>query len=262
MTDERLFKLEQAAEYLHLDERIIRKLVEDAIIPGIKIGDAWRFRRCYLDAELAKDWSTLPGGDDNTDIANVGVPLTQCPLCGSPIENAAPNADVRCGFCHAPLTLSVGASGHVIASVASSDARNVQCPICGNPFEVPFPEETTRCAFCHSPLEISLGVAGYSVAQVPFHLADDNLFDVWLGSLKREKRLERSAKEGSDTEKQYPSQQKLAESRLLADLIAQSESSRNAPYVQAAKLEARIDELETKLDELSWRVDEMEAYFG
>lgn len=40
------------AEYLSLNERTVLKLVQDGTIPGVKIGNQWRFRRPMIDTWL------------------------------------------------------------------------------------------------------------------------------------------------------------------------------------------------------------------
>ncbi|HUO05825.1 MAG TPA: PTS sugar transporter subunit IIA [Candidatus Binataceae bacterium] len=42
----------QVAEYLNLNERTILKLVSEGALPGVKIGNQWRFRKAMLDAWL------------------------------------------------------------------------------------------------------------------------------------------------------------------------------------------------------------------
>ncbi len=47
-----LMTVRQVAEYLNLNERTVLKLVTDESLPGVKIGNQWRFRRTMLDAWL------------------------------------------------------------------------------------------------------------------------------------------------------------------------------------------------------------------
>ena len=44
--------IRQLAAYLNLNERTVLKLVSDGELPGVKIGNQWRFRKAMLDAWL------------------------------------------------------------------------------------------------------------------------------------------------------------------------------------------------------------------
>lgn len=44
--------LKHLAEYLNLNERTVLKLVQEGAIPGVKIGNQWRFRRPMIDTWL------------------------------------------------------------------------------------------------------------------------------------------------------------------------------------------------------------------
>ena len=49
---DRLMTIRQVASYLNLNERTILKLVGDGALPGVRIGNLWRFRKAMLDAWL------------------------------------------------------------------------------------------------------------------------------------------------------------------------------------------------------------------
>src|SRR5229473_6893831 len=51
LTD-RLMTVRQLADYLNLNERTVLKLVSESELPGVKIGNQWRFRKTMLDAWL------------------------------------------------------------------------------------------------------------------------------------------------------------------------------------------------------------------
>lgn len=51
LTD-RLMTVRQLADYLNLNERTVLKLVSEGELPGVKIGNQWRFRKAMLDAWL------------------------------------------------------------------------------------------------------------------------------------------------------------------------------------------------------------------
>jgi len=49
---DRLMTSRQVAAYLSLNERTLLKLVSEGALPGVKIGNQWRFRKAMLDAWL------------------------------------------------------------------------------------------------------------------------------------------------------------------------------------------------------------------
>ena len=49
---DKLMTIRQVASYLNLNERTILKLVGDGALPGVRIGNLWRFRKAMLDAWL------------------------------------------------------------------------------------------------------------------------------------------------------------------------------------------------------------------
>src|SRR5882724_102113 len=50
--DDRLLTIKQLATYLSLNERTVSKLVQEGTLPGVKIGNQWRFRKAMIDAWL------------------------------------------------------------------------------------------------------------------------------------------------------------------------------------------------------------------
>ncbi|HEY6221484.1 MAG TPA: helix-turn-helix domain-containing protein, partial [Candidatus Eisenbacteria bacterium] len=42
----------QLAAYLNVNERTVQKLVADGSLPGVKVGNQWRFRRAMIDTWL------------------------------------------------------------------------------------------------------------------------------------------------------------------------------------------------------------------
>src|SRR5271166_2241187 len=50
--NDRLMTVRQLAAYLSLNERTVLKLVSEGALPGVKIGNQWRFRKAMLDAWL------------------------------------------------------------------------------------------------------------------------------------------------------------------------------------------------------------------
>ena len=50
--DDRLMTVKQLAGYLNVNERTVIKLVQDATLPGVKVGNQWRFRKAMIDTWL------------------------------------------------------------------------------------------------------------------------------------------------------------------------------------------------------------------
>ncbi len=49
---DRLMTVKELAAYLNINERTLLKLVSDGALPGVKIGNQWRFRKVMIDAWL------------------------------------------------------------------------------------------------------------------------------------------------------------------------------------------------------------------
>lgn len=50
--DDRLMTAKQLASYLNVNERTVLKLVAEGSIPGVKVGNQWRFRKAMIDTWL------------------------------------------------------------------------------------------------------------------------------------------------------------------------------------------------------------------
>lgn len=50
--EDRLMTLKQLAEYLNVNDRTVLKLVREGTLPGVKIGNQWRFRKPMIDTWL------------------------------------------------------------------------------------------------------------------------------------------------------------------------------------------------------------------
>jgi excisionase family DNA binding protein len=50
--EDRLMSAKQLAEYLNINERTVLKLVSDGALPGLKVGNQWRFRKAMIDTWL------------------------------------------------------------------------------------------------------------------------------------------------------------------------------------------------------------------
>jgi excisionase family DNA binding protein len=52
MIDDRLMTIKQLAEYLSVNDRTVLKLVTEGTLPGVKVGNQWRFRKAMIDTWL------------------------------------------------------------------------------------------------------------------------------------------------------------------------------------------------------------------
>jgi excisionase family DNA binding protein len=50
--NDRLMTIKQLAEYLRVNDRTVLKLVADGTLPGVKVGNQWRFRKVMVDTWL------------------------------------------------------------------------------------------------------------------------------------------------------------------------------------------------------------------
>ena len=50
--EDRLMTIKQLATYLSVNERTVLKLVQDGMLPGVKVGNQWRFRKAMIDTWL------------------------------------------------------------------------------------------------------------------------------------------------------------------------------------------------------------------
>jgi excisionase family DNA binding protein len=50
--EDRLMTIKELAAYLNVNERTVLKLVTEGVLPGVKVGAQWRFRRAMIDAWL------------------------------------------------------------------------------------------------------------------------------------------------------------------------------------------------------------------
>ncbi len=51
-TEDGLMTIKQLAGYLNVNERTVLKLVQDGTLPGVKVGNQWRFRKAMIDTWL------------------------------------------------------------------------------------------------------------------------------------------------------------------------------------------------------------------
>ena len=50
--DDHLKTIKQIATYLSVNERTVLKLVTEGALPGVKVGNQWRFRKAMIDTWL------------------------------------------------------------------------------------------------------------------------------------------------------------------------------------------------------------------
>ena len=50
--EDRLMTIKQLAAYLNVNERTVLKLVLEGVLPGVKVGNQWRFRKAMIDTWL------------------------------------------------------------------------------------------------------------------------------------------------------------------------------------------------------------------
>jgi excisionase family DNA binding protein len=50
--EDQLMTVKQLAAYLNVNERTVLKLVQEGVLPGVKIGNQWRFRKAMIDTWL------------------------------------------------------------------------------------------------------------------------------------------------------------------------------------------------------------------
>jgi excisionase family DNA binding protein len=50
--EDRLMTIKLVAAYLNVNERTVLKLVQDGALPGVKVGNQWRFRKAMIDTWL------------------------------------------------------------------------------------------------------------------------------------------------------------------------------------------------------------------
>ncbi len=67
-----ILTLQEVAEYLKLSERTVYGYTQKGLLPGIKIGAAWRFRKTDIDAWLEQqrqltEMSTSKREQENTE---------------------------------------------------------------------------------------------------------------------------------------------------------------------------------------------------
>ena len=73
--------LKHLAEYLNLNERTVLKLVQEGTIPGVKIGNQWRFRRPMIETWLDDQMLGLTPrsvGADDSSVARRVVSMESC----------------------------------------------------------------------------------------------------------------------------------------------------------------------------------------
>lgn len=79
--EDRLMTLKHLAEYLSLNERTVLKLAQEGTIPGVKIGNQWRFRRPMIDTWLDDQMLGVTPRSVGTDDASGARRVVQMDSC-------------------------------------------------------------------------------------------------------------------------------------------------------------------------------------
>ncbi len=69
--DEHLLTVRELAEYMQLPERTVHKLATEGEVPGVKLGDQWRFKRIVIDAWLDERMSHSSDDASDMDVATI-----------------------------------------------------------------------------------------------------------------------------------------------------------------------------------------------
>jgi excisionase family DNA binding protein len=96
----------QLADYLNLNERTVLKLVSEGELPGVKIGNQWRFRKAMLDAWL---------DDQMLGVTPRSVDLPR----GAPVARRMLNLDSCFQPSHIVLDLKANTKNGVIEELAN-----------------------------------------------------------------------------------------------------------------------------------------------
>src|SRR5258708_37364391 len=92
---DRLMTVRQLAEYLNLNERTVLKLVSEGELPGVKIGNQWRFRKAMLDAWLDDQMlGVTPRSVDFPHVAPAARRLLNLASCFQP-SHIVPNLEAN-----------------------------------------------------------------------------------------------------------------------------------------------------------------------
>lgn len=107
-TDDRLMTVKQLAAHLNLNERTVLKLVQEGALPGVKIGNQWRFRKTMIDTWL----------DDQM----LGI----TPRHVEPVGSPAPRRMLTLATCFEPRHIVANLSGTTTAAVIVELAAHAQ----------------------------------------------------------------------------------------------------------------------------------------
>jgi excisionase family DNA binding protein len=92
---DRLLTVRQLAAYLNLNERTVLKLVSEGELPGVKIGNQWRFRKAMLDAWLDDQMlGVTPKSVDISRATPVARRMLNLASCFQP-SHVLPNLDAN-----------------------------------------------------------------------------------------------------------------------------------------------------------------------
>ncbi len=84
-TTDRLMTVKQVATYLNVNERTVLKLVSEGVLPAVKIGNQWRFRKPMLDTWLDDQMLGVgPGYFDVSEFARTPARMLDLASCFQP----------------------------------------------------------------------------------------------------------------------------------------------------------------------------------
>lgn len=106
--EDRLMTIKQLATYLRVNERTVLKLVQDGALPGVKVGNQWRFRKAMIDTWL----------DDQM----LGI----TPRHVEPARTEAPDRMLSLSSCFEPSHVLAGLKGRTKTAVIVELAGHAQ----------------------------------------------------------------------------------------------------------------------------------------
>src|SRR5512142_866857 len=83
--EDRLMTVKSLAEYLCVNDRTVLKLVSDGALPGVKVGNQWRFRKAMIDTWLDDQMlGVMPRYLDSPPVAGSPRRMLELPSCFQP----------------------------------------------------------------------------------------------------------------------------------------------------------------------------------
>jgi excisionase family DNA binding protein len=83
--EDRLMTARQLAAYLNVNDRTVLKLVQDGLLPGMKVGNQWRFRKAMIDTWLDDQMlGVMPRHLDAPKLNGLPRPMLELASCFQP----------------------------------------------------------------------------------------------------------------------------------------------------------------------------------